>query len=149
MSLLNFSHLTAQVSVNSGGISVSGPGGSLSVSLGQVDYALSQGSEGDLLSGVQQPFEISIITDLEDDMVDFHINVFPNPFQQGVSLELNTENAQSYRWQIFSIKGDLMLEGQGYEKLSYIDLSELNASLYLLRIAIEDRQARSFRIVKL
>jgi hypothetical protein len=54
--------LMAQENVNASGSNASGSGGSASYSVGQVFYQIHSGSNGSVVEGVQQPYEISVIT---------------------------------------------------------------------------------------
>ena len=53
---------TAQESVSASGGEASGSGGSVSYSVGQLFYRIHTGTTGSVAEGVQQPYEISVIT---------------------------------------------------------------------------------------
>ena len=56
----------AQTSINASGSSASGAGGSISYSLGQVVYTTHTGTNGSVALGVQHPYEISVVTAIEE-----------------------------------------------------------------------------------
>ena len=63
----SFLHLNAVVVLAQEGISVSGGnatcnGGSVSYTIGQVVYTCNNGDEGSVAQGVQQPYEISVVS---------------------------------------------------------------------------------------
>ena len=63
---LGLTGLQAQESVNATGGNASGSGGSASYSVGQVVYTNNTGTSGSVAQGVQQPFEISVVTGIEE-----------------------------------------------------------------------------------
>jgi len=63
---LGLTGLQAQESVNATGGNASGSGGSASYSVGQVAYQTHTGTNGSVSEGVQQPFEISVVTAIEE-----------------------------------------------------------------------------------
>ena len=58
--------LQAQEVISSSGGNVSGSGGSVSYSVGQVVYTTNTGTNGSVAQGVQQPYEISVVTGIEE-----------------------------------------------------------------------------------
>ena len=63
---LGLTGLQAQTSVNATGGDASGSGGSVSYSVGQVVYTTNTGTSGSVAQGVQQPYEISVVTAIEE-----------------------------------------------------------------------------------
>ena len=56
---------TAQEGINVTGANASGSGGSASYTVGQMVYQTNTGTNGSVAEGVQQPYEISIVTAIE------------------------------------------------------------------------------------
>lgn len=56
--------LKAQEAIPASGGNATGSGGSVSYSVGQVEYSSNTGSGGSVAAGVQQPYEISVVTGL-------------------------------------------------------------------------------------
>jgi hypothetical protein len=72
--------LTAQQTVSPAGGNASGSGGKASYTVGQVMYTLKGGSSGSLSEGVQQPYEIYIISGIVDPVnIALELLVYPNP----------------------------------------------------------------------
>ena len=59
---LGLTGLQAQESVNATGGNAQGSGGSVSYSVGQLFYLIITGETGSVSEGVQQPYEISVVT---------------------------------------------------------------------------------------
>ena len=70
----------AQEGILPAGGNASGNIGSASYSIGQVFYITSSGTNGSVAQGVQQPYEISVITGM-DEFKDMKLEcyAFPNP----------------------------------------------------------------------
>ena len=62
---LGLTGLQAQTSVNTIGGNASGSGGSASYSVGQVVYQAHSGTNASIIEGVQQPYEILVVTQIE------------------------------------------------------------------------------------
>ena len=58
--------LQAQTSVNAIGGDATGSGGSVSYSVGQVVYTTNKGTNGSVVEGVQQPYEILVVTAIKE-----------------------------------------------------------------------------------
>lgn len=77
---LGLTGLQAQTSVNATDGDVSGSGGSVSYSVGQVVYTTHTGTSGSVAEGVQQPYEISVVTGLEEaQSINLSVTAYPNP----------------------------------------------------------------------
>ncbi|MGC8754863.1 MAG: hypothetical protein ACP5QJ_07625, partial [Thermosulfidibacteraceae bacterium] len=63
---LGLTGLQAQESVNATGGNASGNGGTVAYSVGQVVYTTNTGTNGSVAQGVQQPFEISVVSGIEE-----------------------------------------------------------------------------------
>ena len=60
------SEAKAQEAPNASGGNGSGSGGSASYSMGQIVYTTNKGTNGSVAQGIQQPFEISVITAINE-----------------------------------------------------------------------------------
>ena len=77
--------------------------------------------------------------------------VYPNPFVDGINLDLFTEQGTKVNWNIYDLTGKVVLTGNeeitsGYSTLK-IDASGLSKGVYMLN-AIMDNQMQNFRIIK-
>ena len=71
--------LHAQESVNGSGGEATGTGGTASYSLGQVVYTTNTGTNGSVVQGVQQPYEISTTLGINETSINLELSVYPNP----------------------------------------------------------------------
>jgi|SRR5690554_3243411 len=76
---LGLTALKAQESVNATGGDASGEGGSVSYSVGQITFQTHTGTNGSVAQGVQQPFEISVVTAIEEAKgINLSVTAYPN-----------------------------------------------------------------------
>lgn len=86
--ILSISTTMAQSSVNATGGNASGDGGSASYSVGQVVYTANTGTNGSVAQGVQQPYEISVVTGIEEAHdIKLSVSVYPNPATDYLTLK--------------------------------------------------------------
>ena len=89
--------LSAQSNTVCGGAEGVGAGGSVSLTIGQIDYTNNTGTNGSINQGVQQPFEFFKNDGLSESS---HIvtNIYPNPTNEFVILEIGAHpDDLSYR----------------------------------------------------
>ena len=72
--------LQAQTAISASGGNSSGAGGTSSYTLGQTAYTVNSGTTGTVLQGCQQPYEIYVVTGLnEESGLEAGFEVYPNP----------------------------------------------------------------------
>jgi hypothetical protein len=138
----------AQNATVSGGGQISGTGGSVSYSIGQVVYSSLSGTTGSIIQGVQQPFEISIITTVTDIVIDLKAQVYPNPAANQLLLNIATDQYKNIRFVLTDVLGRALKSEHVMTQTSYIDLSKLNSGTYLLRILSKNKHLKTFQIIK-
>lgn len=75
--------------VASGGEGI-GFGGSNVYSIGQIDYITQSGDGNTISQGIQQVYEVSVVTDAEVEHNDLSILIYPNPTNDFIVLSLNS-----------------------------------------------------------
>jgi hypothetical protein len=142
------SSVSAQNNTVSGGGAASGSGGSVSYTIGQVFYAALQGTNGSLIQGVQQPFEISIVTSTEDISMDLKAQVYPNPSSDHLILSINSLELKNLQYMLYDLQGHLISSNRIRQNTSIIPVSQLSNGTYFLRILSNKKQIRTFQIIK-
>jgi hypothetical protein len=106
---LGLTGLQAQEAVIAAGGTASGSGGSLSYSVGQVVNSTNTGANGSVTQGLQQPFEISIITGIEDAReIDLNVDAFPNPTSDYLNLDIENHDNTNLSYQLFDMQGKVL-----------------------------------------
>lgn len=138
----------SQESLNSCGGDISGSGGSVSYTCGQVFYFATSGADVYLTEGVQQPFEISVINLLKDETAsDILLSVFPNPVAEYLSIKPENIELPITAF-LMDANGRLIKEMIINDPGSVIDMSELDAATYFLRIVKSEKEIKTFKIIK-
>lgn len=149
---LGLTGLHAQESVNASGGNASGSGGSISYSMGQVVYTANSGTTGTVSQGVQQPYEISVITGFEDiKWMNLNCSVYPNPTTDYLTLKVDASTSIPIRnlsYQLFDMNGRLLGSGKLESRETQIVMVNLVPETYLLEIFDQKKIVKSFKIIK-
>ena len=142
--------LQAQTSVNATGGNASGIGGSASYSVGQLAYTTNTGTNGSVSEGVQQPFEISVVTGIEE-AKDIFLNVsaYPNPTTD--YLELKVENLQlsELSYKLYDISGKVYQNKEIGNSITKIEMQNLPQGIYFIKVIdTKNKELKTFKIIK-
>ena len=140
-----------QSSILSSGGNASGPGGTVSFSIGQVVYTTASGTGGSLQQGVQQAFDISTSTGHEFSGISLLVKVYPNPTTSHVYLKIE-DNGESIIQDLIYQLTDLNGREIYYEKITAsetrLSMENLASSIYFLNVSNENNIIKSFKIIK-
>jgi hypothetical protein len=140
--------IAQQNTVASGG-DASGVGGSVSYSIGQIDYLAPSGANGKLNEGVQQPFEIFEVLSLTENVPGISASLYPNPAVSTVILSLDAAQiGQPTEYRLSDSNGKLVRNGAVSENETLIDVNGLADAIYYLDVIVSDRIVKSFKLVK-
>jgi hypothetical protein len=141
--------LQAQNTIPATGGNATGAGGTVSYTIGQIVYTTISGTTGIITQGVQQPFEISVVTGIEEakDII-LEISVYPNPATGYVKLKVGNYDSDNLSYRLYNIDGK-PLQGnkiEGNETL--IQLKNLVSGTYLLKVIDHNKELKTFKIIK-
>ena len=103
----------AQQAIPATGGNATGDGSSVSYSIGQVVFTTSIGGNGSVAQGVQQPYEISVVTGIvEAKDISLEIEVYPNPSTDFVKLKIKNYEVENLRYQLYDINGSLIKDNK-------------------------------------
>jgi hypothetical protein len=145
---LTFKTSYGQESLVSAGNSNTGSNGSISYSVGQIFYTTNIGTNGYLIQGVQQPFEISVISSDNTLNIDLLFSVYPNPTTDFLILKFEHQDNVNANYQLYNINGSLIKTGKisiGETKIEVVDLSN---SIYILKVMLNGKSVKTFKIIK-
>lgn len=146
--LLSFSALHAQQQTVTTGGKATGINGSVTYSVGELIIPDSKGPGGSLSGGLQLPYEISVITSLPRIDMILSASVFPNPTTNTVQLKIADPFLSSYRYSLYDSEGRLLKSAQIRNTITEIELGSYSRSFFILTIQNNNRQLKSFKIVK-
>jgi len=146
---LGLTGLQAQESVNATGGNASGSGGSASYSVGQVAYQTHTGTNGSVSEGVQQPFEISVVTAIEEAKgINLSFTAYPNPTTDYLTLEVKEFELSNLHFQLYDINGKLLQNEKITGNQTSIVMSNLVPATYFVKVVQENKEVKTFKIIK-
>jgi hypothetical protein len=146
---LGFTGLQAQEAITTSGGDGSGGGGSVSYTIGQIVYTTNTGSNGTVAQGVQQPFEISVVTAVEEAKdISLDFVVYPNPATDFVILKTGSYEADNLSYQLFDIRGHLLENNKIQGTETNISMQNRLPSIYFLKVIDTNKVIKIFKIIK-
>jgi hypothetical protein len=151
--------LQAQTSLNATGGIALGSGGSTSYSVGQVVYTTNSGTNGSVAQGVQQPYEISIVTGLEEAKgINLAVTAFPNPTTDYLTLSIDNSVKTSHdlsqlSYQLYDMNGKLLQNEKITDNQTSIVMSNLVPATYFVKVVktscdLSQQEVKTFKIIK-
>ena len=138
----------AQQATTAAGGNASGSGGTAAYSVGQIVYTTNVGLNGSMLQGVQQPYEISIVYGVEDNIINIDFNLYPNPTLDFLTLTVGTIDFSFLSFELFGSDGKLIEAKKITTFNEVICLENLSSGAYFLKIINNNQQIKSFKIIK-
>lgn len=141
--------INAQQAVVTAGGKATGSTGSASYSVGQVFYAPIKSFGGIVEPGVQQSYAVTLINSVEDaPAIDLVLSVYPNPVTESLQLTVDDTVSTAYSYQLFSLNGQLIVADRIRSGVQFIPVSSLAAGTYILKVSSDNKELKSFRIIK-
>ncbi|MCH8317978.1 MAG: T9SS type A sorting domain-containing protein [Bacteroidetes bacterium] len=160
--------LHAQQTIPASGGNASGSGGSVSYSVGQMVYTTNTGTNGSIAQGVQQPYEISETTGLEEAKgINLEYTAYPNPTTDLLTLKISVVPGVSTRhndienlsYQLFDINGILLESKKLAGNSITISMANLASATYFLKVysvgrndrtgvVNDQKELKTFKIIK-
>lgn len=139
----------AQEAVLAAGGDGTGSGGSTSFSVGQIISATSTGATGEMANGVQQPYEISVISGLEQFIeLELMLTTYPNPVTDLLILKVESMEWPDLEYQMYNSEGKILFSDRLSNIETNIDMSPLAPGMYFLKVNKEKDAIKTFKIIK-
>jgi hypothetical protein len=145
---LSLSTIQAQDAIPATGGNASGIGGTVSYTVGQVVYSSNSGSNGSVAQGVQQPFEISVVTTIEEAKEISLCMAYPNPTKDHVVLKIDGDIKTEYIASLFDINGKLLESRKIKDNETIIAMDNLVSAVYFLKVIKNNKEVKTFKIIK-
>jgi hypothetical protein len=158
--IIGVTGLNAQEAISAAGGDATGSGGSVSYSVGQLINITNTGTNGSVTQGVQQPYEISVISAMEEATgISLNCIAFPNPVSNYIRLKVaasaSFDNAQdkslnihSLNYQLYDMHGKLLDTQKITAIETTITMQNLAPSTYFLKVTDGDKEVKIFKIIK-
>ncbi|MFB6343456.1 T9SS type A sorting domain-containing protein [Saccharicrinis sp. FJH62] len=139
----------AQKLITTTGGTASGTSGTVSYTVGQINYHTQSGTNGSVAEGVQQPFEISVFSSIkETDGITLNIMAYPNPTSACLTLDIIDFDMKNLSIELFDINGKLLKTENITNAKTNIDISKLNSASYLIKVIRDNKEVKTFKIIK-
>ena len=146
--LLGIAALQAQEAIPATGGEAIGAGGSSSYSVGQITYTTDEGTNGSVAKGVQQPYEISIATDVEATNINLQLSVYPNPTTDFLTLSATDTDLSDLKFVLYDLSGKLIEQDQLRDQNTQISMQNLSSGTYLLKVSDNTKTIKTFKIIR-
>ena len=117
--------LQAQSNTVASGGEATGTGGTVSYTVGQIDYSTLTGTGGSANEGVQQPYVISDVG--VETLVDpgFSASIFPNPTTENLILKISPKYPEGLSYSLYDMNGKLLLQQPLNQQQTNIAMKDL------------------------
>jgi hypothetical protein len=139
----------AQEAIIAAGEDGTGSGGSISFSIGQILYSGGSGASGEVLHGVQIPYEI--LVDYNSDrfeMMGLSLSTYPNPVRDVLILKLESLVWTDLNYQLYNSEGKIFLSEKLLGTETSIYMSHFAPGVYFLQVNKAKDAAITFKIIK-
>jgi hypothetical protein len=144
--LLGLGGLQAQEIPTASGGQATGPGGTVSNSVGQIVYSTHTGTNGSVAQGIQQAYEISTILGINETSINLEINVYPNPTSDYLTLKV--EITENLYYQLSDMQGKVIENKKITENSTTIKMEGLPTATYFIKVTNSKQAIKTFRIIK-
>jgi hypothetical protein len=141
--------LQAQSTIPASGGNASGGGGTVSYTVGQIVYTTNTGTNGTSAQGVQQPYEISVVTSVEnDEEVTLECSVYPNPTTDFLTLKIINCDKEKLSYKLYDINGNLIENQNVTGKETQITMENRVSGTYFIKVTDNNKDLKTFKIIK-
>jgi hypothetical protein len=139
----------AQKAISTAGGKATGAGGTVSFTVGQTNYITLISNSGILIQGIQQPFEILVVTGIESNKeITLECIAYPNPATDFLTLRIQRERIENLSYQLMDINGKI-LEIKNIENVeTNISLNDYQPAAYFLKVIENTKEVKTFKIIK-
>jgi hypothetical protein len=138
----------SQHTISAAGGEATGTGGTVSYSIGQLFHTtLHSEAEGSIHHGVQQPYEIFIITGTEAPIA-LSISIYPNPTTGILSLKTDSRFEANLSYRVYDINFRLLESSNIHSSETPVILSNYAEGTYFIQVSQGILPVKTFKIIK-
>ena len=141
--------IQAQSANTASGGNATGAGGSVSYSVGQVVHTTNTGTNGTVSQGVQQPYEISVITVIEQAKdINLICAAYPNPTTDFLTLIVVNYDKNNLLYWLYDVRGNLLQNKKVEGNETHVIIQNLLSGTYILKVTDNGKEIKTFKIIK-
>jgi hypothetical protein len=146
--LIGYTGMQAQTTIPTSGGTATGSG-SVSYTVGQIVYNTTSNSNGSVAQGVQQPYEISVITGIEAAKdINLIFSVYPNPTTDFLTLKVKNYDIENLSYWVYGISGNLIETKKVIADETQISMANQVSGIYFLKVVQGNIEVKTFKIIK-
>jgi hypothetical protein len=138
----------AQQSVNAAGGDATGDGGSVSYTIGQIDFTCYEGAGGTVNQGVQQLNELSDYLSNNFPTLNLEMVIYPNPTTDLINLKIENYESDYLSYALFDMQGRQVSTNKITQDETQIQMKNLASAVYLLNVFDKNKTLKTFKIIK-
>ena len=143
-----FCNVYAQNNTITTGADASNNNGSISYSIGQIDYVSSSNGSIFINQGLQQPFEIVTLSGNEIINITISAQVYPNPTANNLIISLQNYNYENLTYKLFDVRGREIINGIISNSETIVNMQPYASAAYILKLSKKNKEIKSFKILK-
>jgi hypothetical protein len=141
--------LKGQETIPATGGTATGSGGKVTYTVGQLVFNVITGTNFSIVQGVQQPYEISIVTAIENtEGITLEYKVYPNPTRGLITLTIKPYDNENLRYRLYDLNGILLQDKKIESEETEISMQNLSSAIYFLKVIKDNTETKIFKIVK-
>lgn len=141
----------AQNGVVTAGTDLSGAGGTIAFSMGQIAYTYIDGEAGKVHQGIQQP-QLSVMVEVKDLYARLPVTVYPNPVQTALYISFGRSpewgSPEDFSYRLMDMQGKVILQRDLNSLTTLVPMASLPEAVYLLQIQSNSTDIKSFMVIK-
>lgn len=145
--LLVSTKVGAQQNSTAAGSEASGASGTVSYSIGQVEYNYVQSATHNINQGVQQPYEFFTVQ-IAEPVWNIGATVFPNPSTNDVFLEIKDPCQEGMSYELYDAQGKLIFHQAITVSKTIIHTAHLEKATYFLDVTLKEQKLAAFKLIK-
>jgi len=131
------------------GGTAAGNNGTVSYSVGQLVYMTNSGTTGSVAQGIQQPYEISTVTSIDEAAeIELNCSIYPNPVNDLLILKLGNYSKENLSYQLYDLNGKVILSDEVINDETNILLKNINPSVCFLKVMCTKHTIKTFKVIK-
>ena len=138
----------AQQGTSAAGMQTNGATGSVSSTIGLIDYGIASGVSGSASHGLQQVYEVKVINGIAETGIILTAAVYPNPLNEYVQLTINNANREELYYQLYDVRGKLLTTNKIEGKETTIVMTAFADDIYFIKVLRNNIELKTFKIIK-
>jgi hypothetical protein len=140
--------VSAQQSANTTGKNVSQNNTTISYSIGEVYYNTTTTLSSVITQGIQQPYEIYLISGIGNEKDVQLITAFPNPTSSTIKIVIQDIKIDGLNYKLYDLLGKEILSGDITSNQTELDLNNLMPAVYFIKVFRYNSTIKYFKIIK-